>query len=376
MNNKNDNNELYLMKLLHYFITEKDYKPIVIKGIDNEIWLENMEESYKIIRIVIEHIHNDEQYEFDLYKVKKLLKQIRIKTLTFRLNVISLYLDIEDKVKLFKEKNIYSFDIKNEKDLIKNKFIKEKYPDIDKKLIFNEQGVTLFKKINRDILKKNEEINKSVNDLFSDKKPIVTNIIIGINILLFILMYIFGNGSTDIGTLYKFGGLIKSNNILRIFTSLFLHIGVIHLLLNCYAIRIIGKQIESFYGRTKIIYIYLFSGVVGNLVSLIFLPTNIISAGASGAIFGLVGALLYFTYNYRVYYGEIIRSQILPVIILNLVFGMMMSNINNFAHIGGLIGGILAAITVGINVKTTKFEKINGLIASVILVLMLLYFIK
>ena len=61
------------MKLLHYFITEKNYNPIILQGVDNEIWLENLSANYEIIRIVSNHIHNDEQYDFDVFKTKRIV---------------------------------------------------------------------------------------------------------------------------------------------------------------------------------------------------------------------------------------------------------------------------------------------------------------
>jgi len=70
-------NDELVMKLLRYFISEKNYTPIVIRGVQGEIWLENMEEDYKIVRIVSNYIHNDEQFEFDLFKTKKLMKMKR-----------------------------------------------------------------------------------------------------------------------------------------------------------------------------------------------------------------------------------------------------------------------------------------------------------
>ena len=65
-----DRKNLIVMKLLHYFITEKNYNPIILQGAEDEIWLENLESDYKIIRIVTNHIHNEEQLDFDLYKTK------------------------------------------------------------------------------------------------------------------------------------------------------------------------------------------------------------------------------------------------------------------------------------------------------------------
>lgn len=90
------------------------------------------------------------------------------------------------------------------------------------------------------------------------------------------------------------------------------------------------------------------------------------SAGASGAIFGLLGALLYFGYHYRVYLGTTLKSQIIPLILLNLFLGFTLEGIDNAAHIGGLVGGMLMAMAVGVKYKSATFEKVNGWILSFI----------
>ena len=69
-----------VMKLLHYFITEKDYNPVILQGADNEIWLENMDGEYRIVRIVSNHIHNDEQLAFDAFRTRRVVKKIKKKT--------------------------------------------------------------------------------------------------------------------------------------------------------------------------------------------------------------------------------------------------------------------------------------------------------
>ena len=103
------------------------------------------------------------------------------------------------------------------------------------------------------------------------------------------------------------------------------------------------------------------------------MSSNSISAGASGAIFGLMGSLLYFAINQRTYMGEALKKQILPVIILNLGIGFMIPSINMFAHIGGLLGGVIISTALGIKYKTSTFEKVNGAIVSVLLVVILTY---
>lgn len=368
-----DKKELLVMKFLHYFITEKNYNPVVVHGIQNEIWLENMDNDIRIIRIVTGYIHNKEQLDFDNFKINRLTRQIKLKTFTLRMKVLTLYLDLNDDITLEQTKNNFFVKVKNEGSLKKNEVIKKYFEDMPLKLKFTEEGAALYEKINSDIMKTNIAQSTQINELFRPKKPVITYLLVALMMIIFILMYVLGNGSLDTNTLYSFGGLVKEGSFIRLFTSMFLHIGIIHLVMNMWALILLGKQTESFYGHFKTLIIFIFSGVVGNLLSVILMGSNTISAGASGAIFGLMGAILYFAINQRTYMGEALKKEILPVIIVNLLFGFMLTGINMYAHIGGLIGGILISTALGIKYKSSKFEKVNGWIASVILILLLTY---
>ncbi len=368
--------DLLVMKLIHYFSVEKKYNPVIVHGIQNEIWLENMDEDIKIVRIVLNYIHNNEQLEFDNFKVGRLSSQIKKKTFTFKLKTLSFYLDINDDVTFPTIKNRYMVKVKSERGLKSNKLVKELFPDLPEKLIFDEKGAVLYEKINNDILRSNLEENEKISELFSEKKPITTYVLMFIMCLVFMLMYVFGNGSTSTSTLFRFGALVKpALSPIRTVTSIFLHIGFIHLFMNMWAFNILGKQNENFYGHLKMFIIFLYSGVVGNLLSLIFMGNNSISAGASGAIFGLMGSLLYFAINQRTYMTEALKKDIIPVIIINIIFSFMIPSINLYAHIGGLLGGMLVASAVGIKYKSSKFERLNGIFASIILVGALFYIV-
>ena len=115
------------------------------------------------------------------------------------------------------------------------------------------------------------------------------------------------------------------------------------------------------------------SAIIGSLFSMLL--TKGVSVGASGAIFGLMGSLLYFGYHYRVYLGTVLKSQIIPLIVINLLIGFTSSGIDNFAHIGGLIGGILTSMAVGVKYKSNKSDIINGIIMSTIFIGFLVYMI-
>ena len=370
---KNEEKDLVAMKLLHYFITEENYSPVIVHGIQNEIWLENMDSSFKVIRIVINYIHNNEQLDFDNFKVNRLIKQIKLKTFTFKMKVLSIYLDLNENLSLNNTKVNYMVRYDDEKSFGKNEIISKFFPNIISKLRFTEEGANLYKRINEDILRKNLNESEKIEELFRKKKPVVTYTLIVIIAILMVLMSVFGNGSYDTSTLYKFGALVKDKNPIRLISSMFLHIGIIHFLMNAWALKILGEQTESFYGHIKTLIIFIYSGVIGNLLSLVLMSNNTISAGASGAIFGLMGAILYFALNQKTYMAEALRKEILPVIIVNLFLGFMISGINMYAHLGGLIGGMIISIAMGVKYKTSKAEKINGFIAATILVVVLTY---
>lgn len=154
-------------------------------------------------------------------------------------------------------------------------------------------------------------------------------------------------------------------------SSGFLHADIFHLLFNCYALYVLGSQLESYIGKTKYSIVYLFSLLMGSLMSITFSDNP--SIGASGAIFGLMGSLLYFGYHYRVYLGTMLKSQIIPLIIINLLYGFMLSGIDNFAHIGGLLGGFIVTMALGIKYKSNNSEKINGIIITSIFTLFMIY---
>ena len=373
----NESDEL-VMKLLHYFITERGYNPIVLHGAKNEIWLENLDQDYKIVRIVSDYIHNNEQLDFDMFKTKQIMKKIRKKTLSFNINALSIFINLGDNVSLKteeKSENLTIVNVKSIKDLDKYPTIIKIFPDICENTDFKEEGLNLFMKLTKEINKKNEEESIKAEEIFKAKKPMVTYSLIIINILIFLAMYLFGNGSEDAYTLLKFGAnfkiLIKGGEYYRLLSSAFLHIGFLHLIFNNYALYVIGSQLESFLGKAKFLIVYIFSAVCGNLMSMIF--STGISAGASGAIFGLLGSLLYFGYNYRVYLGSVIKSQIIPLIILNLGIGFITPGIDNAAHIGGLLGGLGITMALGLKHKTTNFERTNGWIVTLIYVGFLIF---
>ena len=368
--------DVITMKLLHYFITEKNYNPIILQGVDNEIWLENLNSDCEVVRIVSGYIHNDEQFDFDVFKTKRILKKIKKKTFTFNLNVLSIFLDMGENIKeeLNKDSHLMCVKVNDEADIKKSSIIKKVFPDLSDKMKFSEKGLELFMKITGDINKHNKEDASKLESVFKSKVPYITYFLIAVNAIFYVVPMLLGSDVYQyiIDAYCIHGPSIRAGQYYRLLTGIFLHGNIVHLLFNCYALYVLGGQIESFFGKFKYIIIYLFSGLTGSLLS-ITLSGNVGSIGASGAIFGLMGTLLYFGYHYRVYLGNVIKSQIVPLILLNLAIGFISSGIDNWGHIGGLIGGIVITMALGVKEKSSNFEKINGWIICIIFLIFLMF---
>lgn len=139
----------------------------------------------------------------------------------------------------------------------------------------------------------------------------------------------------------KYNILIEQGEVWRLVTSAFLHSNLIHIACNMYSLYIIGPEIQQTYGVKKYLIIYIISCITSTALSY-FMNPNSISVGASGGIFGLMGALLAFAIIERNKIQKKYISSLVQIIIINLFIGLNIRNIDNFGHIGGLIGGGLA----------------------------------
>ena len=192
---------------------------------------------------------------------------------------------------------------------------------------------------------------------------IATPILIDLNILVFIVMIASGVGIMSPSTLSllkwgaDFGPLTLTGDWWRAVTCNFIHIGAFHLLMNMYAFMYVGLLLEDLIGSRRMFMSYLLTGLCSAVFSL-YMHGETISAGASGAIFGLYGIFLAFLFFHRIAKEQ--RKALLTSILIfvgyNLVYGMK-AGIDNAAHIGGLLSGFLLGI---IYVCSYKFEKADA----------------
>lgn len=176
-------------------------------------------------------------------------------------------------------------------------------------------------------------------------RPLVVWIVLAANVVMWLLMTLAG-GSENSEVLIRFGAkvntLIAVGEYWRLITPIFLHVGIMHLAFNSYALFAIGPEVERIFGHIWFLLLYLVAGFGGVVASFTF--NDHLSAGASGAIFGLVGALAVFFLRYRDAFGGAGRRQfgnIVAIIALNLAFGFFYPGIDNHGHLGGLLTGIV-----------------------------------
>nr|WP_267917672.1 rhomboid family intramembrane serine protease [Lederbergia citrisecunda] len=177
-------------------------------------------------------------------------------------------------------------------------------------------------------------------------------------------------GTTNTETLIKYGAkynpLILNGEWWRFVTPMFIHIGFIHLAMNTLALYYLGTAVEKMFGHSRFVFIYLFSGFMGTLASFVFSPS--LSAGASGAIFGCFGALLYLGFSYPQIFFRTMGMDVITVIIINLIFGFTTTGIDNAGHIGGLIGGFLATGSVHFPRKQKHKNQLVFLLSAIMIV--------
>ena len=179
--------------------------------------------------------------------------------------------------------------------------------------------------------------------------PVVTLVILGINVVVFLIMTLAG-GSTNTDVLLDFGAsfspYFRRGEYWRLVMPMFLHIGWLHLAVNSYALFLLGPILERVYGYGRFALLYVAAGMGSSAVSM-SVSRNIIAAGASGAIFGIAGAMLVAGYLHREVipprWGRALGRGILPFIVLNLILGFSVRGIDNWGHLGGLLSGMVLA---------------------------------
>ncbi|MGH2505913.1 MAG: rhomboid family intramembrane serine protease [Ktedonobacteraceae bacterium] len=187
----------------------------------------------------------------------------------------------------------------------------------------------------------------------SQNSRLATNIIIGLNVLVYLVLALLSQNFLSISqnVLVNMGAqvgfLVATGDYWRIFTAMFIHFDITHIALNMLSLYFIGSFVEALYGKWRYLVIYLVTGIVGGIVTYFLIPQNFISAGASGAIAGVFGALGIFFFVNRRALGPAANAMLSQWgfwLLINVAFDFSVPDIGWQDHLGGLIAGLILGL--------------------------------
>ncbi len=350
----NINSQDYLYWRLVYELVTKHRFRIINLYDHGEVWLQRMEWREKnILRLVRDDINWGNDLVRDMANVTRVIdlykQQSYSKKADFYNIFVSTYPPVDDwEYRVENRNNVHIFLIEqtNWEQEIDRLFKLLNLPSPEVKSWFSDIEDPLI--LINTLRQTEKDRRQAENDLLFAKKPFLTYILVAINLIMFLLLELVGSGSTDLSTLIKFGAkyntAILEGDWWRFITPMFLHIGFLHLLMNTLALYYLGISVERIYGTWRFLILYFAAGITGGVASFAF--TTQVSAGASGAIFGCFGALLYFGVAHPSLFLRSMGRNVIVVLGINLAFGFIVPMVDNSAHIGGLIGGFLASAIV------------------------------
>ncbi|MBY7143372.1 rhomboid family intramembrane serine protease [Virgibacillus sp. NKC19-3] len=354
--------ENYTMyEIAYYLVAHEHFDVLEISEKEEEIWLEKYSKNTStVVRLLHKgfdwknHLKKDIALVFQ--KAKAIKRLLAGKHVELHNVYVSAHAPVDDWEILRKpmqlnernpvKMNVYYLaedDLTEEKERLFTDIGSTSSPSSDALTVTaKEEAVEHYKRFLMNALHHKKQEAKNV---FSFGKPFLTYLLLGINIILFFIFESTGS-STSIDHLIEFGAkynpaIVEEGQWWRIISSMFLHIGFLHLLMNMLAVYYLGTLVERMYGSWRFFVIYFLAGIAGGLASFAF-STNV-SAGASGALFGLFGAILFFGCIHKKLFFQTMGSGVLLLIGINIVFGFTISQIDMGAHLGGLIGGFIAS---------------------------------
>ncbi|WP_066312217.1 rhomboid family intramembrane serine protease [Bacillus sp. FJAT-29814] len=379
----NNRENFIFWQIAYSLISEHGYRLIQLFDNQKELWLEKLENKHApIVRLMLENFDwsntMQRDIEFSAVNGERIRKQLGKSELHLTNIYVSEFPPVDDYESRITQPFVHP---EGNKTVVKTLLLTNDKAESGLRAISQQLLVDLQFQINEQYsdqeveLVKKSSIEHSVKKAKAEReilrggKPFFTYVFILIQCAVFFWMEVNG-GSTNTSNLIKYGAkvnqLIYQGEWWRFFTPVFIHIGFLHLAMNTLSLYYLGVEVERIYGRFRFLIIYLFAGFAGVVASFLFSST--LSAGASGAIFGCFGALLYFGVTYPKLFMRTMGMNLFAVLALNLVFGFSVSGIDNAGHLGGLAGGFLAAGLVHFPKKAKPFIQVLFLAASAVLV--------
>ncbi len=381
--------QYYMYQLASDLIENEKYEMLFINPKTDELWLEKYEKNVsKVIRFVHKGFDWKNHLKSDIASVFQRILPMKRMLVGKNIEIFNVYVTSHEPV--------------DDWEILKKPMqLKEKKP-LKMKVFyltednFESERARLLEQINASTLKEQklpteseqenavvkykikfnkliQEKNKQREQVFTYGKPIFTYVLIVLNLLMFFLLEING-GSTNIDNLIqsgaKYNPAIIDGEWWRIISSMFLHIGLMHLVMNMIALYYLGMTVERIFGSVRFIIIYFLAGIGGSITSFAF--NSHVAAGASGALFGLFGALLFFGFIHKKLFLQTMGKSLIVILLINLFIGIAIPQIDMGAHLGGLIMGFIASFMTYIPGKHNRLIQLAAFILYLVVLFILI----
>ena len=314
--------------------TPEDMIQHIIAGINNLNMITSNPADYKIYRVFISH---DDIPEV----VLKAIKAAHIHDVYNRKYMKPIHVNVDKKtITCYYDESFPDYGIL---DVLYENIDKEKWHERDKDKVLELDN------------QKHEDFSIS----FATKRAMTVYTVIALNIFMYIVACMKGYREGNFEVMRQLGmkdnNLIRQGEYYRLLAATFLHAEVMHLVTNCYALYVMGPVCEKIYGNLKFLALYLVSGIGGFIFS--FALTQNPSLGASGAVFGVLGAISYMGIKKPLLFKTVFGTSFLVVIAMNIAISFAVPNIDSWGHIGGFISGFLFSGVVGVMKQESSYVK-------------------
>ena len=355
----------FALNLITYFTQEEGY---VFVGNENEIWLENLShQDVQLIYLNAGKTLTPAHATYITHKADIISKQIKRKFLMRKIKAVIINTcDYEEGVANGVNDFMPIIHISNAADVHTHEQLTALFPAITQ--------FDLNTSMAEMVMRLKEETKKQATHQIRSARlkitPIVTYVYVGILFLIFGYLWLRQQQLPPLFVAIHYGSLynplIVGGEYWRLLSAAFMHLQLMHFLFNSVFIFRFGMFIENTFGKWRMILIILISAIMGSLFSFAFSPTN--SLGASGVAYGFIGASIFLGFEMRKTFMPFLKQVIFPMLIVSTMFSMFMTNIDHFGHLGGFIGGFLAAAIVGLpNIKPFMMRTVVTIMTLIIL---------
>ena len=356
----------FVLNLVAYLTQVEGY---VFVGNETEVWLENLAHpKIQLIYINSGRSMTAVYANYITHKMEIISKQIKRKFLMSKIKTLILNTsEIDISVQNGSYANTSIISVKSAQEAYNDETLTSLFPTI--------ANFDLTANINEIALKLKAQTKKRATDEIRwakfKIKPIVTYSYVFVLFVFFVYLWFRQQNLQRLFVAIHYGStynpLIIAGEYWRLFAAAFMHLDLTHLLFNAMFIYRFGGMIENIFGKWRLIAIILTSALISSLFGFAF-STNF-SLGASGVAYGFIGASVFLAFEMRKTFMPILKQVILPMLVISTVFSMFMPNIDHYGHLGGFIGGFLAASIVGVPEIRLFFARAALMIAALVVLI-------